>query len=147
MKIAVITGAVVALAAGAIATPTFAQDPCHSHQQSRTTTGAVVGGLAGALLGSQLAGHHNQGQGALIGGVAGAVIGGAVGRSSAKCDGYYGYNQPYSNAGYYAAPPYNGYDTGQYGYGRGYAPRYYNTRYNNGYYGGGYSDGYGNYPY
>lgn len=39
------------------------------------STGAVLGGLAGALLGALVAGKNNRGTGALIGGVAGAALG------------------------------------------------------------------------
>jgi hypothetical protein len=112
MRFAAMTGAAMAaLAAGAIATPSFAQyDPCHAEKHSNGTAGAVVGGIAGALLGSSLAPHHeNRAGGAVIGGVAGAVAGNAIGRSSAenseacreaRANGYY-----YApSAGYYAAP-------------------------------------------
>jgi len=44
-----------------------------------TATGAVIGGLFGALLGSSVAGYHNRGTGALVGGLAGAAGGAAVG--------------------------------------------------------------------
>lgn len=44
-----------------------------------TASGAVIGGLFGALLGSSIAGYHNRGAGALMGGIAGAAGGAAVG--------------------------------------------------------------------
>jgi len=44
-----------------------------------TASGAVIGGLFGALLGSSVAGYHNRGAGALMGGIAGAAGGAAVG--------------------------------------------------------------------
>jgi uncharacterized protein YcfJ len=152
MKIAVITGAVAALAAGAIATPTFAQDYCHEHRQSNGTAGAVVGGLAGAVLGSQVAGHGARTEGSVIGGIAGALIGNSIGRSSAKCDGYGYYDGRYDHGRYYSAPAYssgyynNRYDgryDGRYGY-NGYYGRHHDSGYyNNGYY----NNGYSYYPY
>lgn len=135
MKLAAISGAVIAaLAAGSVATPTFAQDyrgygyydsgrdPCQQKKHDSGTTGAVLGGIAGALLGSSLASHHDgRTGGALIGAVAGAALGNNIGRSSAHssatCDGYvrqgyYGgrsYDSAYyrasdRNYGYYATP-------------------------------------------
>jgi hypothetical protein len=145
MRTAAITGAVIAaLAAGAIATPTFARDYCHNNG----STGAIVGGLAGAAIGAGVAGHHNQAGGAVIGGLAGALAGNAIARSQNHCDHY----SDYRNGGYYDnQPAYNGdynngyydngyYDNGRYGYNNYYAPRYY-SGYNNGYYNNGY------YPY
>jgi len=44
-----------------------------------TASGAVIGGLFGALLGSSIAGYHDRGAGALMGGIAGAAGGAAVG--------------------------------------------------------------------
>lgn len=82
-----------------------------------TASGAVIGGLFGALLGSSIAGYHDRGAGALMGGIAGAAGGAAVGSAqdnatSPGCppgfvlrrgaaDFYYdGYRRNY----YYAAP-------------------------------------------
>ena len=44
---------------------------------SSTAEGAVIGGVAGAVIGNNSGGHH-AGQGAIIGAVAGALIGHAV---------------------------------------------------------------------
>lgn len=82
-----------------------------------TATGAVIGGLFGALLGSSIAGRDDRGAGALMGGIAGAAGGAAVGsaqdnatspgcppgyvvRSGAPAFYYDGWNADY----YYAAP-------------------------------------------
>jgi Glycine zipper 2TM domain len=54
-----------------------------------TAEGAIIGGIAGALLGSAVAGHHHKGEGAVVGGVGGAVAGQHV-----TCP-----------EGYYYAPP------------------------------------------
>jgi hypothetical protein len=126
----IITGALIAAtAAGALAVPTFAsaqpygyyEDGCRAREHSNGAAGAVIGGIAGALLGSSVAPHHgNRAGGAAIGGVAGALIGNSIGRSSAKsdsyaCNGYY----ERGRYGSYAAPTYyngRGYYDGRYGY-------------------------------
>jgi hypothetical protein len=150
MQARIVTGAAIAaLAAAAIASPSFAQDPCHQQQHNNGTTGAVLGGLAGAVIGSNVAGHGARTGGTIIGGLAGAAIGNNIGRSSTKCDGRYSY---YYNGRYYDRPQYGntyngGYD-GRYGSNNGYysQPRsngyYSQPRYNN----GAYNNGYG-YPY
>ena len=107
MKTATITGAVIAaLAVGALATPSFAQPygaPYNSDcRRSDGAGGAVIGGIAGALLGSNLAAHHGgRAGGAAIGGVAGALIGNSIARGSQSC-GYQGYSSGYQgyNSGY-----------------------------------------------
>jgi uncharacterized protein YcfJ len=146
MKLAAITGALIAaLAAGSVATPTFAQsyngygyqDPCQTKTHQSGTTGAIVGGLAGALLGSSLAGSHDgRTGGALIGAVAGAALGNNIGRSNAKssCDGYV-------RQGYYGSSYSNGYARNGSSYSNGYARNGYG--YGHDAYGGGYGhDGY-----
>jgi hypothetical protein len=139
MNVRMITGAAIAaLAAGAIASPSFAQDPCHQRKHNNGTAGAVIGGLAGAVLGSNVAGHGARTGGTIIGGVAGAAIGNNIGRSSTHCDGRYSY---YYNGRYYDHPVYgNNYYNG------GYDGRYGS---NNGYYSNGYYDNNGYYhrPY
>ncbi|MDE2486143.1 MAG: glycine zipper 2TM domain-containing protein [Alphaproteobacteria bacterium] len=146
MKTVAITGvAVAALAATAIATPSFARNPCEQQKHNHGTAGAVIGGLAGAALGNSLAHGGGRTGGTIIGGLAGAAIGNNIGRSSTKCDGY-----AYYNGGYYDrdghwhgyartyASPY----AGQYGYNssyRGYDSRPYYD------YQDGYASGY--YPY
>ena len=130
-----ITGALIAAtAAGALSIPTFASaqpygyyDDCRVREHSNGAAGAIIGGIAGALLGSSVAPHHgNRAGGAAIGGVAGAVIGNSIGRSSAKdnsyaCNGYY--DRRYY--GTYSAPTYydNRYD-GRYGYNGYYSQPY-----------------------
>ncbi|WP_430424332.1 glycine zipper 2TM domain-containing protein [Phenylobacterium sp.] len=64
--------------------------PCSSGSRSNSSTvaGGVIGALAGAVLGSQIAGRGDRTEGAVLGGVAGAVVGGAVGNANDKykCD-------------------------------------------------------------
>ena len=53
----------------------------YAHQRCRSgTTGTIVGGAAGALLGREIAGRGDRTLGTLIGGVAGALGGRAVTR-------------------------------------------------------------------
>jgi len=137
MKFAALTATALALVtAGAVATPSFARDygyfsaadACHAKKQTKGTTGAVVGGLAGALLGSQVAGHGSNTEGAVIGGLAGALLGNSIGRSSAKdtraCEARdygrvtYRERQPYYGADAYRSSyrphRYSGYDAYSY---------------------------------
>lgn len=64
--------------------------PCGSGARSNNSTvaGGLIGALAGAVLGSQIAGRGDRTEGAVLGGVAGAVVGGAVGNANDKykCD-------------------------------------------------------------
>jgi hypothetical protein len=138
MKTRFITTALIAsVAAGALAAPTISSaqpyryyDDCRVSEHSNGAAGAVIGGIAGALLGSSLAPHHgNRAGGAAIGGVTGAIVGNSIGRSSGKSNcysqGYYrdGRYYSYDSRGYYA-PTYS-YPTYSYN-GRYYSsdPRY-----------------------
>ncbi|NBB63815.1 glycine zipper 2TM domain-containing protein [Pseudomonas sp. ODNR1LW] len=93
-------------------------DPCARERQGRTGAGAVIGGGAGAVIGSQLAARGRRTEGSILGGVVGAVIGSQVGRSSSDAC------RSYSSSGYYSQgysePTYSPYDdryTGDQGYG------------------------------
>lgn len=119
-----------------------------------TVNGALLGGIAGAVIGHNSGSlNHNGWQGAAIGAVAGGLIGSAVGRENEyrngaqvpRPGGYYGgssyvYRDRPSvvvSAGHgYGYPGYGYYGRGYYGHG-GYYPRdrYYGSV---GYYGGGY---------
>ncbi len=104
------------------------QQQCQTSRGNRTTGGAVIGGVLGALLGREVADRGVRGEGAALGAVVGAVAGGAVGRSTARCgqvdqsayDPYYG--RPYAQQGQqapyqepYYQEPYRGDDSGLYG--------------------------------
>ncbi len=69
----------------------FAQDRCEQQRDGRTTAGTVIGGIAGAVVGSNVAAGKNRTEGAVLGGVVGAIAGNVIGRSSADCDRAYGY--------------------------------------------------------
>jgi hypothetical protein len=67
----------------------FADSPCereHSNQAVATVGGAV----AGAVIGSQVAGHGAKSEGGIIGGIAGAVIGNQVAKPK-DCNHAYGF--------------------------------------------------------
>ncbi|HEY3696937.1 glycine zipper 2TM domain-containing protein [Phenylobacterium sp.] len=107
----------------AAAVPSFAQaqsggyyDPCRRDQTNRGTVGGVLGALAGAAIGSNVAARKNRTEGALLGGAVGAVGGAVVGNNSAACrSGDY-------RSGYYDSRP-SGYYSDR-AYDRGYQPDY-----------------------
>lgn len=49
------------------------------------TTGLLIGGAAGAVIGSQVAGRGDKTLGALLGGVGGALLGREIDRSDYRC--------------------------------------------------------------
>lgn len=85
-------GAALGLAAIAGAGPAAA---------SCATTGTIVGGVGGALLGGAIG--HSAG-GAFLGGLGGAVIGHEVGRSSCR-HAHYAYYRSYRQRAYYEPGP------------------------------------------
>ncbi len=91
-------------AAGSLSLPVLAhaqdQDPCHGRRNEATAGGAVVGGLIGGVLGSNVAARHHRGDGTLAGAVVGGLIGSQVGRSNVKCYDDDAYGQGYGQQGY-----------------------------------------------
>jgi hypothetical protein len=95
-----------------------ATQQCQQSRNNRTIGGAIIGGIAGAVLGHNAAGSRAvRDEGRALGAVVGAVAGGAIGRNTANCDTqvrgsyepYYGQAQhPYyagrDNDGYYGGP-------------------------------------------
>ena len=78
--------------------------------------GGLIGALAGAAIGSNLAEHGSRSEGAVLGAVAGGAIGASVGHNSAGCDdhGYYfSYNQ---TTRYQESGDYRGRSSGRYDY-------------------------------
>jgi len=118
--------------------------------QPSTVNGAVLGGVAGAVIGNNSGDlHHNAWKGAAIGTAAGAVVGSAVGNSRDRASydrtrvgvsvgygGYYG-RPRWGGRYYYGAPRlgygYDFYNSG-YGYDYGYPSTYYATSYDSDYY-------------
>src|SRR5437868_5171151 len=68
----------------------FAQQTCEQRSANRTA-GTIFGGVAGALLGSAVAGHGDKTTGAVVGGVGGAVVGNQLARGDRDCQHAYGY--------------------------------------------------------
>lgn len=101
-------------------------DPCRRSSSNRGTTGGLIGALAGAAIGSNVAARNARTEGAVLGGLVGAVAGAKIGKDSAACtpnrqSSYYGGSQYGSNDGYYGST--GGYYGG--GYDNGYAARTY----------------------
>lgn len=102
-------------------------DPCQRETTNRTTMGAVIGGLAGAALGSNVAARGVRTEGALLGGAVGAVTGGMVGNRSAACTS--GYAPPPPRTSYNYDRYYNGRYDGDRTYGYGYGGARYEDDY------------------
>jgi len=95
------------------------QQQCQQSRNNRTVGGALIGGIAGALLGREVADRGVRGEGAILGAVIGATAGGAIGRNTAQCgqvpqgdyDPYYGQSNQYNQDDPYRS----GDDSGLYG--------------------------------
>lgn len=124
MKIVPVTAALTAmLAVSAVASPVLAQDygdyrdqagyACQQTKHQSQTTGGILGALAGAVIGSNLAAHGGgRTGGALLGAAAGAAVGSNIGVSSAHDSGAcraasqgYAYDRPVYAARYIYEPP------------------------------------------
>lgn len=80
-------------------------DPCRSRRTGNSVAGGLIGALAGAAIGSNVAARNARTEGAVLGALVGGVAGTAIGRSTAKCDDtgyYYSYDQtvPYRESAY-----------------------------------------------
>lgn len=112
-----------AAAQGYYASPQYTQSEqqCRDARNQRQITGAVIGGIAGALLGRGVAADNTRSEGTALGAVAGAAAGAMIGRRTAQnaCAEYNAYqqgapqprSQPYSqgrryndNSGLYGGP-------------------------------------------
>jgi hypothetical protein len=60
-------------------------DPCQRDANGRGVAGALIGGVGGAVVGSQMAASGHRSDGSLLGGVIGAIAGAAIGHSTAAC--------------------------------------------------------------
>jgi len=77
--------AVIALPAVSQAQTAYCQ-----RDSGNRAAGTVLGGVAGALLGSAIAGNSSNTEGTIIGGVAGAIAGNQIAKSGNRCpQGYY----------------------------------------------------------
>ncbi|HTK34603.1 MAG TPA: glycine zipper 2TM domain-containing protein [Caulobacteraceae bacterium] len=77
-KLMLMGSLLTALSLPLLAVPSAASASC----SGRKTTGTVIGGVGGALLGNQIA---HGGVGAIVGGLGGAVVGHEIGRSGGDC--------------------------------------------------------------
>jgi hypothetical protein len=71
----------------------WAQEYCIDRRNNNTAAGAIIGGILGAVVGSNVSGRHSKTGGSIIGGALGATAGAAIGASSAESadcpPGYY----------------------------------------------------------
>lgn len=108
---------------GYYASPQYTQSEqqCRNARNQRQITGALIGGVAGALLGRGVAADNTRSEGTAIGAIAGAAAGAMIGRRTAAnaCSEYQGYQQgapqPYSQAPYYGGGGRNNDGSGLYG--------------------------------
>ena len=63
-------------------------DICRAEQRRSATTGAVIGGAAGAVVGRSVAADNARTEGALLGAAVGAVAGHQIGKARVKCVDY-----------------------------------------------------------
>jgi len=80
-----------ACAAALLPTAAMAQDRCAQQQHDRQVAGTVIGAVAGAVIGNQVAGRNDRTTGTVAGAVVGGVAGNYIARSTADCDRAYGY--------------------------------------------------------
>ena len=98
MKRTFAIAAAAAVLATSLAVPQFAAaqstrsygsgDICREARRDSGHKGALVGGVLGAVIGSQVAGNGAKTEGAVLGGVVGAAAGNQVGRNRINCKGY-----------------------------------------------------------
>lgn len=60
-------------------------DPCRRDAAQRGTVGGLMGGAAGAVIGSNVAARNARTEGALLGGLLGMIAGASVGNKTAAC--------------------------------------------------------------
>jgi uncharacterized protein YcfJ len=77
-------------AAALIPSLAMAQETCEQRSSNRAG-GTAIGAVAGALLGSAVAGHGHKGDGAIVGGIGGAIVGNQVAKGPRDCQHAYGY--------------------------------------------------------
>ncbi|HXA38061.1 MAG TPA: glycine zipper 2TM domain-containing protein [Phenylobacterium sp.] len=86
----------------------WAQQYCVDRRNNNTAAGAIIGGILGAVVGSNVSGRGSKTGGSIIGGALGAVAGGAIGSNSANSadcpPGYY--VRSGAPSFYYPPPPY-----------------------------------------
>ncbi len=63
-----------------------AREACHDEKKGNEVGGAILGGIAGAVIGSNVARGGGREGGAIIGGVGGAALGSNIAKNSTHCD-------------------------------------------------------------
>jgi hypothetical protein len=63
-----------------------ARHECHEEKKGNEVGGALLGGIAGAVIGSNVARGGGREGGAIIGGVGGAALGSNIAKNSTHCD-------------------------------------------------------------
>jgi hypothetical protein len=58
---------------------------CERERQEASNKGAVVGGVTGAVIGSQVAGNGAKSEGGVIGGLAGVMVGRDIAKKDHRC--------------------------------------------------------------
>lgn len=91
------------------------QQRCQQARNNNTIAGAAIGGVAGAVLGSQAAARGHRSDGSLLGAVVGAAAGAAIGRSNTRCAQVQGSYDPYYGQAYPQQYGYNDYPSDDYG--------------------------------
>jgi|CXWL01.1.fsa_nt_gi hypothetical protein len=87
------------------------QQYCGQRRNGNTAAGAVIGGIAGAVLGSQAASRGHRTDGSVLGAVVGAAAGAMIGRSNSRCEEPQGSYDPYAQDQYgHQQDPYYGRD-------------------------------------
>ena len=64
----------------------YYRDACREKRRDRRAAGTVLGGIAGAVIGSNVDDDGNRAEGTVIGAIAGAAVGNQIGARSTKCD-------------------------------------------------------------
>jgi hypothetical protein len=64
----------------------YSEESCRNQKSNNQLAGGILGGLAGAAIGSNLASGGGRTGGAVIGGVAGAVVGSNIAKGEVHCN-------------------------------------------------------------
>jgi hypothetical protein len=64
----------------------LSDEACREKKSNNQVAGGLLGGIAGAVIGSNVARGGGRTGGAIIGGAAGAVAGSSIAKGEAKCD-------------------------------------------------------------
>ncbi|MDB5460150.1 MAG: hypothetical protein JWO72_1891 [Caulobacteraceae bacterium] len=62
------------------------REACHDEKKGNQVGGAILGGIAGAVIGSNVARGGGREGGAIIGGVGGAALGSNIAKNATHCD-------------------------------------------------------------